>query len=94
VKLGFPDLDWMKKDTDLESLHNSAEFKKLVSQEPSSEENRPAPDNSGADNSRPNKGKGRKAKPEKTKEGANSLRGGSSIIDSLKTDLLFENARP
>jgi tetratricopeptide (TPR) repeat protein len=94
VKLGFPDLDWMKKDSDLDSLHDAPEFKKLVSQDPSSEENRQAPDNSGADNGRPDKGKGRKAKPEKAKEGANSLRGGSSIIDSLKTDLLFENARP
>jgi hypothetical protein len=94
VKLGFPDLDWMKKDSDLDSLHDSPEFKKLVSPDPASEENRQTPDNSGADKGRPNKGNGLKAKPEKAKEGANSIRGGSSIIDSLKTDLLFENARP
>jgi tetratricopeptide (TPR) repeat protein len=94
VKLGFPDLDWMKRDADLDSLHESADFKKIVSQEASSEENRSTPDNSGNDNRGPNRAKQRAAKPNKAKEGANALRGGASTIDSLKTDLLFENARP
>jgi HEAT repeat protein len=89
VKLGFPDLDWMKRDSDLDSLHSMPEFKKLVSQDPSSEENRTAPDNSGNDPARPGKGKSAK-----TKEGADAQRGGASTMDSLKTDLLFENARP
>ena len=31
VKLGFQDLDWMKKDPDLESLHELAEFQKIHS---------------------------------------------------------------
>ena len=31
VKLGFPDLDWMKKDSDLDSLHGLPEFKRIVS---------------------------------------------------------------
>lgn len=89
VKLGFPDLDWMKRDSDLDSLHGTPEFKKIVSQDASSEENRSSPDNSRNDNGRPGKGK-----PGKTKDGADSIRGGASTTDSLKTDLLFENARP
>jgi HEAT repeat protein len=41
VKLGFPDLDWMKKDSDLNSLHGLSEFKRIVSpdEKHSAEEN-------------------------------------------------------
>jgi tetratricopeptide (TPR) repeat protein len=86
IKLGFPDLDWMKKDSDLDSLHDVPEFKKIVSQDTSSDEGR-SPDNAG-------KGATRPAKNKPQKDGANALRGGTSNFDSLKSDLLFENARP
>jgi HEAT repeat protein len=46
VKLGFPDLDWMKKDSDLESLHGLPEFKKIVSPD----EKHSADENAGDDN--------------------------------------------
>jgi hypothetical protein len=83
--LGFPDLEWMKKDSDLDSLHDVPEFKKIVSQDSSSDEHR-VPDNKGKGAARP-----RKVRP---KEGTNAIRGGTSNFDSLKSDLLFENARP
>lgn len=89
VKLGFPDLDWMKKDSDLDSLRDTPEFKKIVSQDPSADENRSSPDNPGNGILRP-----AKAKPARPKGPANALRGGNSSVDSIKTDLLFENARP
>ena len=69
VKLGFPDLDWMKKDSDLDSLHDVPEFKKLVSPDPSSEENRQAPDNSGTDNGRPARGKDARPNRKRRKKG-------------------------
>ena len=48
VKLGFPDLDWMKKDADLDSLHGLPEFKRIVSpDEKHSTEENPAEDNNG-----------------------------------------------
>jgi tetratricopeptide (TPR) repeat protein len=48
VKLGFPDLDWMKKDSDLDSLHGLPEFKRIVSpDEKHSTEENPAEDNNG-----------------------------------------------
>ena len=89
IKLGFSDLDWMKKDSDLVSLHGSNKFKKIVSPD-GSDENRPD-ENSGDDT----QGEG-KDKPGKAKGGANAGRGGgiSKAGDSLKADLLFENARP
>ena len=46
VKLGFPDLDWMKKDSDLDSLHGLPEFKRIVSPD----EKHSAEENSGDDN--------------------------------------------
>jgi len=85
IKLGFPDLEWMKKDADLDSLHDVPEFKKIVSQDASSDEHR-APDKTGKGAARPPK-----VRP---KEGTNAIRGGTSNFDSLKSDLLFENARP
>jgi tetratricopeptide (TPR) repeat protein len=46
VKLGFPDLDWMKKDADLDSLHGLPEFKRIVSPD----EKHSPDENSGDDN--------------------------------------------
>jgi HEAT repeat protein len=46
VKLGFPDIDWMKKDADLESLHGLTEFKRIVSPD----EKHGPDENSGDDN--------------------------------------------
>jgi hypothetical protein len=46
VKLGFPDIDWMKKDADLESLHGLTEFKRIVSPD----EKHSPDENSGDDN--------------------------------------------
>jgi Flp pilus assembly protein TadD len=46
VKLGFPDLDWMKKDEDLASLHGLPEFKRIVSPD----DKHPADENAGEDN--------------------------------------------
>lgn len=86
IKLGFPDLEWMKKDSDLDSLHDDPEFKKIVSPDAPPEESR-LPDHKGKGAARP-----RKNNPQK--DGANALRGGTSNFDSLKSDLLFENARP
>jgi HEAT repeat protein len=94
IKLGFPDLDWMKKDSDLDSLHDVPAFKKILAQDPSSDENHSSPDNPGTDKPRPGKPGDGKARAGKSKEGVSSVRGGASSIDSLKTDLLFENARP
>jgi hypothetical protein len=86
IKLGFPDLDWMKKDSDLDSLHDVPEFKKIVSQDTSSDESR-LPNN-------PGKGVPQPGKKKPQNDGTNALRGGTSNLDSLKSDLLFENARP
>ncbi len=48
VKLGFPDLDWMKKDSDLDSLHGLPDFKRIVSpDEKHSTEENPADDTNG-----------------------------------------------
>ncbi len=93
VKLGFPDLDWMKRDSDLDSLHDMPEFKKLVSQDASSEENRPHRTIRATDNGRPTR---ESARPNRTRprRGPTRSAAASSTIDSLKTDLLFENARP
>jgi HEAT repeat protein len=89
VKLGFPDLDWMKKDSDLDSLHGLPEFKKIVSQDASAEENRSSPDKPGDNNNGEGKGKSGRAK-----DGADAVRGGAATTDSIKADVLFENARP
>jgi HEAT repeat protein len=89
VKLGFPDLDWMKKDSDLDSLHDMPEFKKIVSQDGSAEENRSSPDKSGDDKNGSGKGKSGRAK-----DGGDAVQGGAATTDSIKADLLFENARP
>ena len=48
VKLGFPDIDWMKKDADLESLHGLTEFKRIVSpDEKHGPDENPGDDNNG-----------------------------------------------
>jgi HEAT repeat protein len=95
VKLGFPDIDWMRRDTDLDSLHGVPEFDKIIAQDASAEENRSTPNKKAVPGrNRPGTPKRPKANPDNAKEGANALRGGSSTVDSLKTDLLFENARP
>jgi HEAT repeat protein len=48
VKLGFPDIDWMKKDPDLNSLHGTSDFKRIVSpDEKHSPEDNPGDDAKG-----------------------------------------------
>lgn len=48
VKLGFPDMDWMKKDPDLNSLHGTSDFKHIVSpDEKHSPEDNPGDDANG-----------------------------------------------
>jgi HEAT repeat protein len=53
VKLGFPDIDWMKKDADLESLHGLPEFKRIVSPDDKHGDDNPGDDNT---NATPNNG--------------------------------------
>jgi len=83
VKLGFPDLDWMKKDPDLDTLHGTPEFKKISSPD----ENHSPDENSNEDND----GTG-KTGAGKTAIGDGG--GASRTDDAIKADLLFENARP
>jgi HEAT repeat protein len=56
VKLGFPDLEWMKKDSDLDSLHGLPEFKRIIApdekhspDENSGEDSKAPPQNDAAD---------------------------------------------
>lgn len=114
LKLGFPDLDWMKKDSDLESLHGLPEFKRLVSPD----DKHPADENGGdgnGDAKTPAGDSAGKTSPEKTPAAKKNApapprpqktasrkveqqadnRGGQSVTDdSLKADLMFEDARP
>ncbi len=65
VKLGFPDIDWMKKDADLESLHGLTEFKRIVSPDDKHSPDENSGDDNNGDPKTPaaNPAKGSSAKP-------------------------------
>jgi HEAT repeat protein len=71
VKLGFPDLEWMKKDSDLESLRGLPEFKRIVSpdEKHSPDENTGGDDNNGDPKTPPAADSAGKASPAKTPAG-------------------------
>ena len=70
VKLGFPDLEWMKKDSDLESLHGLPEFKRIVSpDEKHSTEENSGDDNNGDPKTAPATDSAGKTSPQKAPAG-------------------------
>jgi tetratricopeptide (TPR) repeat protein len=73
VKLGFPDIDWMKKDSDLESLHGLPEFKRIVSPDDKHSEENSGDDNNGDPKTAPAADSTGKASPEKTPTGKKKL---------------------
>jgi HEAT repeat protein len=77
VKLGFPDIEWMKKDADLESLHGSPEFKRIVSPDDKHGDDSAGDDNTNnnANNADPQNGDEDAAKSAKGKTAGKSSTG-------------------
>ncbi|MGE3316010.1 MAG: HEAT repeat domain-containing protein [Planctomycetaceae bacterium] len=83
MKHGFGNVDWIKKDPDLKSLHELGEFKKIVANGPPEEQEEPGNDGDNGD------GAGDSEEPEEPFDNINEYN-----PEAIEADLNFINAEP